>query len=156
MAPNKILVMRHAEKPDDKDDPNLSAAGYKRAQELVGWVPDALGTPAFIFASAQSKHSNRAIETVTPLARSLGLAIDSSYADAHYADLAKYILDKPKYDGSIILICWHHGEAPQLLHHLKAPKGSYADPWPPAVFNVVYGVDYSSGTPTVTEYTEPF
>ena len=57
MLPAKVLVMRHAEKLADPDDPNLSVPGQARAAALVAWYPATFGRPDFIFATAISKHS---------------------------------------------------------------------------------------------------
>ena len=48
MAPVKILIMRHAEKPDDPSDPNLSPEGQDRAKALVTWYPETFGPPDVI------------------------------------------------------------------------------------------------------------
>ena len=89
MAPVKILIMRHAEKPDDPSDPNLSPEGQDRAKALVTWYPETFGPPDVIFAAAISKHSERPIQTVQPLADALGLELLTPYADENYAALAE-------------------------------------------------------------------
>jgi hypothetical protein len=40
-----ILVMRHAEKPDDDTDLNLSPAGVARAKKLATYIPATFGKP---------------------------------------------------------------------------------------------------------------
>ncbi len=54
--PAQIILIRHAEKPDDPANPHLSPAGVKRAQLLVSFVASdktiqAFGPPAGIFAT---------------------------------------------------------------------------------------------------------
>ncbi|TIX87684.1 histidine phosphatase family protein [Rhizobium sp. P44RR-XXIV] len=156
MAPVKIMIMRHAEKPDDPGDPNLSPAGDSRAKALVAWYPETFGAPDFIFAAAISKHSARPVETVQPLADALGLELHTPYADEDFTALAEDLLNKPKFEGKTILVCWHHGHIPGLMQALGAPVGSYPDPWVPTVFNLVLVAEFHHDTPTVSEVSEPF
>jgi hypothetical protein len=96
----------------------------------------------YIFAAADSSESHRPRLTVTPLAGALGLAIDSRFKDKQFAKLAAEICSRPH--GRHILICWHHGEIPQLLHALGAnpdtliPKAK----WPEQVFGWVIQLRY--------------
>lgn len=71
MQSGRLLIMRHAEKPDDVRDPNLSDAGRLRAQELVAYIPKTFGEPSFLFASSESK-------TQSPADRDAGAAIRRS------------------------------------------------------------------------------
>jgi len=71
MPPKTVLLTRHAEKPTDLLDPDLSDQGDDRAKRLVEYIPKTFGQPDFIFAAASSKHSNRPYDTVAPLANSL-------------------------------------------------------------------------------------
>jgi hypothetical protein len=157
MLPTKVLVMRHAEKLADPDDPNLSIPGQTRASALVAWLPATFGRPDFIFATAISKHSQRPIQTVQPLAEKLGLSIDATFADQDYGALAKHLLLDPKFADKSVLVCWHHGNIPGLLRKLGANPGSYPNPWEFTVFNLVLAVDYAGGNPPVVrKITEPF
>lgn len=52
-----LLVMRHAEKSPDLNDPYLTAAGEQRAKSLATYIPEQFGKPDFIFATANSMHS---------------------------------------------------------------------------------------------------
>src|SRR6478672_2317427 len=72
-GPSRIILMRHADKPDDPDDPDLSAAGVARAEHLATYIPQIFGKPDYIIATARSKHSDRPLETVVPLARAVGV-----------------------------------------------------------------------------------
>ncbi len=50
-----ILLMRHAEKPLDPRDPDLSDAGKARADALARYIPQDVAKPDFLFAPAASK-----------------------------------------------------------------------------------------------------
>jgi broad specificity phosphatase PhoE len=154
MAAKIILVMRHAEKSDDPLDPDLSPAGRARAQHLASYIPATFGQPGFLFASAVSKHSHRPIQTLEPLSLQCSVKIDASYADQDYGALAQELRENNAYDASLVIVCWHHGNIPPLMHALKAAAGDYPDPWNPAVFNLILRLDGSA--PKVTRVTEPF
>jgi phosphohistidine phosphatase SixA len=157
MPPKTLILMRHAEKPDDPRDPDLTAAGMQRAKTIARWIPEQLGAPPdFIFAAAISKHSARPFETVKPLAKSTGVAIDGTVADQDYAVLAQELLSDARYENALIVVCWHHGNIPPFARKLAAPAGTYPDPWPEEVFNLVIRFDFVDGTTTVTQITEDF
>jgi phosphohistidine phosphatase SixA len=54
-----LLIMRHAEKSPDLNDPHLTAAGAERATSLAAYIPAQFGKPDFIFVTANSIHSSR-------------------------------------------------------------------------------------------------
>lgn len=152
-----ILLMRHAEKPADASNRDLSPAGFARAAMLADYIPKEFGRqPDFIFATADSKHSSRPRETVEPLSKESGVPIDSTYADANFDELAHDIENDPKYAGKFVVIAWHHGEIPDLARSLGAPDGTYPDPWPANRFDHVLKFNYGAdgGTPEVTDVTE--
>ncbi len=144
--PAQILLIRHAEKPADGVD--LSDAGKQRAAALAGLFkktdarPNPFPTPDFIFAASNSKHSHRSLETVTPLAKSLNLHIDDKYPDDDFAQLADHILHKSKYEGKVVLICWHHGKLPELAHALKAADAP--DHFKGSEFDRVWQITYDN------------
>jgi hypothetical protein len=142
-----ILVIRHAEKPAAGDQ--LSAAGEARAQAYVNFFKNFTVDGQslkldYLFAAADSKVSQRARLTIEPTSKMLGLAIDSRFADEQFQKLADEIRTQPH--GKNILICWHHGEIPQLIQALGAdpgrlfPKGK----WPDEVFNWLVELRYDS------------
>lgn len=154
--PREVLLIRHAEKLDDEGDIHLSPAGVKRANALPKLFqkpddrPNPLPKPNFIFATKKSKHSNRPVETVTPLAQALKLEIDHRFEDDEFPKLADELLSKDKYEGTVILICWHHGNIPYLAKKLKATD--VPDKWKDSVFDKVWVLKYGrEGTATLTK-----
>jgi broad specificity phosphatase PhoE len=153
----RILVMRHAEKSDDPKDPDLTPAGRRRAEALATFIPQTFASPDFVFATARSKHSARPIETVEPLANALGIAIDANFADQDYGALAEVVSKDERFTGKLILVCWHHGNIPNLAHALGAPTGQYPDPWPRDVFDLILQIERSANAATtIREIIEPF
>jgi hypothetical protein len=135
-----ILIVRHGEKPPE--GPELSLAGVERAAAYAPYF-QSFTTPRgealtieHIFAAKSSHESERPVLTVTPLAAALKLVIDDSVADKDYRKLADWILakDSPSpnpYDGSTLLICWHHEQAIRLAEALGIPKKlTPTFPWP--------------------------
>ena len=152
-----VLVMRHAEKSPDLNDPHLTAAGEQRAKSLATYIPEQFGKPDFIFATANSGHSSRPFETVLPLSQALGVPIDQSYADQDYGALALILRGSEKYQGKSVLICWHHGNIPSLLNAIGALVSTYPNPWPNMTFNMIIKLTIDGpSVSNVTTVTEPF
>jgi hypothetical protein len=141
--PREILIIRHAEKPDNPDDPDLTPRGYSRAAALVQFFSSQFDTPAFLFATQVSKASNRPVETLTPVAAALHMGLNSTFADDQYPALAQEILSNPKYAGQMLIICWHHGNIPALAKALgvDVPLKNWSD----SVFDRVWRIQYTDG-----------
>ena len=86
-----VLLIRHAEKPDDGD--GLTPAGEARTKAYVGYFQnlkfhDESLQPDTIFAAADSHHSRRPRLTVEPLAQALKIPVNTTYKDKDFASLA--------------------------------------------------------------------
>lgn len=145
-GPSMVLIIRHAEKPDDATDENLSKRGFERANALATVIPNDFVRPDFLFATRKSSHSNRPMETIEPLSKALRLTIVTSFKDDEFAALAHELLTNPKYAGKIVLIAWHHGKIPQLAHALGATAAP--DKWNGKEFDRVWEISYSNGGAT--------
>ncbi len=132
-----IFIIRHAEKPDSGFD--LTPAGYQRADAYPGYFKGLMvdSKPLkldYIFATGDSKGSHRPRLTVEPLGKALGLQVDTRFTNKKFQDMVDEIQTKDH--GRQILICWHHGEIPNLVRALGAdpdkllPDGK----WPNEVF----------------------
>jgi hypothetical protein len=148
--PAHIILIRHAEKPLDQNNPHLTPAGVERAKHLVTFVTTnneitSLGHIAAIFATQTTKHDDgqRTQETVAPLAAALRLPVQTPFLGKGYAELARMILANPAYSGKTIFICWNHESLPELA----AALGVVPMPrkWKGGVFNTVYVISYSGG-----------
>jgi hypothetical protein len=115
--------------------------------QIQGAAPR-FSTPAFLFATQASNSSNRPVETITPLSAALNLTYDDKHADGDYAKVANDILTDSKYTGKVVLVCWHHGNIPNLATALgiKNPPA-----WPGSVFDRVWVISYSNGTPALAD-----
>lgn len=129
-----ILIIRHAEKPTAGD--SLSPAGEARARAYVNYFKNFTidGQPLkldYLFATTDSSNSHRPRLTLEPIAKALGIKIDRQFNNNQFQLLAQELQTHPP--GTNILICWHHGQIPQLLRALSAdpakllPNGKWPD-----------------------------
>jgi hypothetical protein len=140
-----VLIIRHAEKPDSGN--TLTPAGEERAKAYVNFfknytVDTRPVTLDYLFAAADSKGSIRPRLTLEPLSKATGMAIDQRFTSKQGEELAKALRAKPY--GGHILICWHHGQIPELLQALGAdPKKLLpGGKWPDNVFGWVMQLRY--------------
>lgn len=166
--PAHIILIRHAEKPDDPTDNGLSLTGKERAFALVPYLAEqpeikALGQPAFIFAQAApdpAKNSLRPILTVQPYAQSIWLPVLSNHNKQDFKKLADELLndDRHEYRGKTVLICWEHDVLAEFAQYLTHkcdppvngklpidPKNPKVWAWPSSkVFGRTWVLSYSS------------
>lgn len=145
LADATVMIVRHAEKPDV--GAGLTPAGEARARAYVGYfehfaVHGQSMTPNALYASADSKSSMRPRLTITPLSHALGLPIDDRFADKQTRDIADAL--RSEAHGDRVLICWHHGEIPKLIHDLGGDPVAllHGDKWPADVFGWVVILRY--------------
>lgn len=142
--PQPSCKLRHQHhQPEDE------FVGLYRQIPLKGTAPR-FSTPDFIFATQLSKHSNRPIETVTPLAAALNHHIDDDFSndDKEIAKLVNGILTGQAFTGKVVLICWHHGTIPDIAKGLgvaKPPK------WDAKVFDRIWQITFPKGKATLTD-----
>jgi broad specificity phosphatase PhoE len=132
LKPKQIIFIRHGEKENSDgsvQDVDLSSNGYKRANELPDFfenhLPNNIGRPDVIIAMKQenSRHSNRPVETVTPLSKALNIPIIANYKQSEISqsanDINKFGEDK------VVLVCWEHKYLTKIAKLLGAPVNSW-------------------------------
>jgi hypothetical protein len=136
--PSRVLLLRHAEKPADESDPNLSTRGKSRAGALPAWIIKDFGTPVAVYAmlggAEATRHTLRPIQTVEPLALASGVDLLTSYDYGQTRELAHEVLTTPAYSGGLVVICWVHQELKELARAFgytkaKAWDGGYDHLW---------------------------
>ncbi len=149
-TPAEVILIRHGEKPPVGNE--LDPRGWQRANALVDYfiTNPALtryGTPVAIYPMAQMKagSSIRAIQTVTPLAQKLGITLNLNFTRDEYAKAAQDILDNPKYDGKMVLICWEHNVIPDFAAALGLVGGPTT--WDSAIYDRTWVLDFVAGKP---------
>ena len=117
-ATTTVILVRHAEKAKTEgSDPELSAAGRQRAQELARQLVD-----ADVVAGVDAIYSTpyrRTEETVTPVATALDLPI-ISYDAGNTETIMDEIVREHK--GKIILVVGHSNTVPELIGNMGASK----------------------------------
>jgi hypothetical protein len=84
---------------------------------------------AALYGTRITKHdrSQRTGETLEPLAKHLGLRVNSLFSSDQYASLAASVLRNPAYRGKTVILCWTHHDIAQLAGalgvHLRRHRG---------------------------------
>lgn len=108
-----VLVVRHAEKQLDVDDPGLTFAGEERSHRLRDMALKAGVTAAF------ASQYRRTQETVEPLASALRLEVGIVDA-SNSAALAAKILSEHR--GGVVVVAGHSNTVPGIVAALGAPE----------------------------------
>jgi len=137
--PKTILILRHAEKPQDPNNEKLSVKGYERAAALAYYLPDAFGDINHIFAAGVGKHSHshRPVETITPLANRLDKKIHDSYLKKEYKEMVNHVFSKEKYTNETIAVCWEHKDIKAIADEFGATN-TPSSTWSETCFDLVW------------------
>ncbi len=160
MPTSKIMVIRHAEKPngaggvlpDGTASPEaLTPTGWQRAGALVGlfappgghFADPHLATPQRVYASGVAHHSKslRPQQTVAPLAAKLGLPVNTDHAKGDEAAL----LQAATTIGGTVLIAWEHEAIPAIAELLLGGNQGVPQHWPDDRFDLVWVFDRPDG-----------
>ena len=158
MAPSKIMLIRHGEKPDDAsntggvdeagraDTSQLSVRGWQRAGALVRFFApltapplQGIAVPSHIFACVprNGSFSLRPLSTVTPLARELGLTVHHEFGKDDIEGQCGAL----KTISGTALICWAHEPIPAIARGFAGALPSLPAKWPGKRFDLVWVLD---------------
>jgi broad specificity phosphatase PhoE len=161
MATTKIMVIRHAEKPngeaglmpDGRENPEaLTPTGWRRAEAIIGlfdppdghFVDPRLARPESIFASGN--RSLRPQQTVMPLARKLGLLANTSFMKGNEFELVQTATTID----AIVLISWQHEAIPAIAALILGGEDGVPPKWPARRFDLIWVFDRPNGISTWT------
>ena len=156
MPPDCIMLIRHAEKPNDggrvrgvdalgREDSNaLSVLGWQRAGALVrlfaphdsqAAVPG-IAIPDVLCASraTPANPSQRSQQTLLPLAAWLNVPIRCEFAKGDEASMAASLLEL----SGVVLAAWSHEGLPALARALGAAEPAPPTAWPKERFDLVW------------------
>jgi hypothetical protein len=141
-----ILIIRHAEKPASAS--GLSPAGSTRAAAYARYFnpfkagPGEPFAPDMLIASTNTTKSDRPELTLKPLSAAIGLPIDTRFANHDEKGLAETL--RSTEHGKHILIAWHHGHIPKLIHALGGNPAEVlpAGEWPGSVYDWVVELSF--------------
>lgn len=154
----KVMVIRHGEKPQDASPPyGVATNGEQDAESLLvtGWTragalavlfapargplqSPQLAVPQYVFAAANegASKSQRPIETVSVVAQKLNLTTNSTYQLGDETQLA----DAVTACSGVVLVGWEHKHIPlianAILGNTTAPQS-----WPDDRFDMVWVFD---------------
>ena len=138
-----VLIVRHAEKPEQSDGPNsrgLTLRGEQRAEAYANYfdplrIDGQTLQPQRLIATSDSKNSDRPRLTLRPLAARLQLPLEQPFADEQVDKLVDSL--RRQNQAGVVLVAWHHGELGDLINafggDLKTLVGK--DKWPGDVYN---------------------
>jgi len=160
MATTKILVIRHAEKPDthgmggvepngQPDPKSLTPRGWQRAGALVQFFAPSDGQPRppikrpkYLFAARADltgdDHSKRPYQTILPLAANLKptAKIDDSFRKEQLEELITKVTGLD----DTVLIAWEHKRIAPMAQ-LLVPAKEMVPNWPDDRFDMVWVFD---------------
>ncbi|WP_293915340.1 hypothetical protein, partial [Deinococcus sp.] len=158
-TPRTITILRHAEKPSEPGSPQptfgVNEQGQAQSESLIprGWqragalaaalsadaVRSPFVRPTALFAPAYPDGSlHRPGETIAPLARRLGLTVQTPVPKGQEASLVSAALCVQS--GQDVLVCWEHHHIPAIAAALAQALDvntlpPHAALWPDADFN---------------------
>ncbi len=164
----KIMIIRHAEKPDDTTQgidavgsPGkefLTVRGWQRAGALARFFAPAdaklkrpgIETPQFLFASGplskeqkqdtgDGSKSFRPEQTITPLAKLLGSKVPFNLTFVE-GDEAQMAASATQC-GGVVLISWQHEKIPTIADAILGKSGIAPSKWPGNRFDLVWVFD---------------
>ncbi len=157
MPASKIMLIRHAEKPDNNttgvlteghhDEHSLSVLGWQRAGALAVWLgpqhaherDPKLASPHFLYAAKfhEGHQSKRCYQTLVPLAEKLGLEINIDFKNEDHVEMVAHARARH----GVVLISWHHEAIPKVTRHILDSKSAHPQDWPDERFDVVWVFD---------------
>ena len=164
----KIMVIRHAEKPQrnpppygvtlegEREKESLSVRGWQRAGALAGFFApvnnsfrdSSLAEPQFLYASKPTKRngSRRPLETITPLAEKLAIRINENFPKHE----AESMLEEVFLCAGVVLVCWQYEYIPKIANHILGSNTIAPQDWPEDRFDMVWVFDQD---PATTRYS---
>lgn len=145
-GPDRIVIIRHGEKPDQGD--NLSCQGLSRALQLPAVLNSKFGTPSTIYVPAidmgKSTDVARMYQTIVPFAIKYNLKVNTKYEVDDVNDLVAGI---GKRQGTVLVV-WEHKAIGKILKALGLPD---KEKWPDDDFDSIWIITYKNGAPVLTK-----
>ncbi|SDG89397.1 histidine phosphatase family protein [Mucilaginibacter gossypii] len=142
----KLVIIRHAEKPDVGD--NLSCAGFNRSLKLPEVLKAKFGLPDHIYVPAMHQGKStarvRMFQTISPFAAKYNLSVNSNFEEEDDNGVAKELTSKK----GTILIVWEHNQIKPLLKALGMKVKDLE--WPDSDFDSIWIVTFKKGKPSLT------
>lgn len=158
--PAQVMIIRHAEKFEDRNKIHLNPRGHTRAKALAQSFqsdPRLLeyGVVSAIVAQRPSarKRSARCEETVGPLAHALGQTAINRFAYGEAKELAEWLRTSREWDSKSVLICAQHLDIVPIAKALGVPQVRQLV-WPHETYDRVWLIDFSPADGRVTSFRD--
>lgn len=143
---NRVVIIRHAEKPDKGD--NLSCKGLNRSLDLPAVLYNKYKLPAKIFVpsvgNGKTASQLRMLETITPFAVKYNIAIDSRFNVKDANSLAAAIKKTKGY----ALVVWEHDNINNIVKALGADDKGIK--WSDDDFDSIWIIEFKNGKATLS------
>ncbi|MEA2888995.1 MAG: hypothetical protein QOD11_3355 [Bradyrhizobium sp.] len=155
MAPNRVMFIRHAEKPGfppgsdgvtadgEQDDESLTVRGWQRAGALAHFFnsqPKLRPQTVFASGTGHGSKSNRPVQTVTPAVDLFEQTAKLPFVTSHLKDDLQGVMSDVLSRTGIVLVCWQHELIPDLVKLLPNPP-QVPQHWPGSRFDMVWVFD---------------
>ncbi|HEV7621607.1 MAG TPA: histidine phosphatase family protein [Flavisolibacter sp.] len=148
--PQKIVIIRHGEKPDKGD--NLSCQGLNRSLQLPSVLNKKIGVPDAIFVPAlnvgKKTSAARMYQTIIPFAVKYNLSINTKYDVKDEAGVANAI----KKENGTVLLVWEHKAIIKIIRALGITDQNIN--WDDNDFDSMWIITYVNGKPVLHKETE--
>jgi hypothetical protein len=158
--PAQVMIIRHAEKFEDRQKIHLNPQGQTRAKALAQFFQSdprvmEYGVPAAIIAQkpSQKKKSVRCEETVEPLAQALSRQVINRFAYGEVAELAEWLRASSEWDAKSVLVCLQHADIVPIAKALGVPRVRQPV-WPHETYDRVWLIDFSPADGKVTSFRD--
>jgi phosphohistidine phosphatase SixA len=158
--PAQVMIIRHAEKYEDRQRINLNPQGYTRAKALAQFFqtdPRVLqhGVVSAIIAQRPSQHkkSVRCEETVEPLAQALGQKVINRFAYGEVTELVEWLRASREWDSKSVLICAAHMDIVPIAKAMGVPHVRQVV-WPHETYDRVWLIDFSQTDGAVASFRD--
>lgn len=139
-APEKVVIIRHGEKPKDGD--NLSCQGENRALQLPKVLHEKFKTPDYTYVPSlglgKSTAHARMFQTVGPFAIKYNLVVNSKFDEKDYGGVAKNVMGKT---GTVLMV-WEHSAIPHLAQALGVDN---PPSWDGRDFDSIWVITFAGG-----------
>lgn len=140
----KIIIIRHGEKPDKGD--NLSCKGFNRSLALTNVLYKKIGIPDYIFVpsvnTGKKTSTARMYQTIVPFAVKYNLRINTKFDVDDYQGIANEVLKK---NGTVLLV-WEH----KAIDNIVKALGLQSDKWDSDDFDSMWIINFQKGRPVLT------
>lgn len=148
-AKRVVMVIRHGEKPKDKNDHTLNSVGRARAEALAGLFAPADGVlraalyrPDRLIASKGTTASMRPLQTLQPLQLRTGLPLQSRFDfEAQEAEVGKWLAQRL----DVTLVCGEHQALIEVCKNLGKVSPKLPKAWPDDRFDMVWIFESDDG-----------